>query len=270
MKNYLFHVGIDISKLKLDVCILDVSLNQSDYLIVENSSNGLKELIKYLKKRKLDLSSILFCCENTGVYTYPLSVYFSENDMDYWVVPALEIKRSKGISRGKNDKSDSKDIAFYSYRNLDKLVLTRIAEKEIQELKLLYTEREKIINCLKMLESTSENKQFISKSIYKSVELINQRTIKDLQKSLSAIEIKTKKIITEAPKLKQQFELVKSIPGIGEQTAIYLIIATKGFKAFKTWRKFACYAGVAPFEYRSGSSIKGRTKVNHIADKKMK
>ncbi|WP_142722670.1 transposase [Chryseobacterium sp. ON_d1] len=63
---------------------------------------------------------------------------------------------------------------------------------------------------------------------------------------------------------------MKSVPGIGEQTCLYFIIATKGFTAFKNWRKFACYSGVALFQYSSGSSIKGRTKVNHLADKKMK
>jgi transposase len=40
--------------------------------------------------------------------------------------------------------------------------------------------------------------------------------------------------------------------------------------AFKNWRKFACYCGVAPFEYKSGSSIKGRTRVSHLANKKIK
>lgn len=35
-------------------------------------------------------------------------------------------------------------------------------------------------------------------------------------------------------------------------------------------RKFACYSGIAPFEYRSGISIRGRTRVNPMANKKMK
>ena len=70
--------------------------------------------------------------------------------------------------------------------------------------------------------------------------------------------------------LRQGGERRVLVPGVGEQTAIYLIIATKGFKAFNSSRKFACYAGVAPFEYTSGSSVRGRTKVNHMADKKMK
>ena len=42
------------------------------------------------------------------------------------------------------------------------------------------------------------------------------------------------------------------------------------FIVFKDWRKFACYSGIAPFEYSSGSSVRARTKVNHFADKKIK
>lgn len=77
-------------------------------------------------------------------------------------------------------------------------------------------------------------------------------------------------IISENEQLKQQNELIQSIPGIGPQTALYLIWVTKSFHSFENWRQLACYAGVAPFEYSSGSSIRGRTKVSPLADKKLK
>ena len=32
----------------------------------------------------------------------------------------------------------------------------------------------------------------------------------------------------------------------------------------------ACYSGVAPFKYQSGTSIKGRAKVSHLANKSIK
>ena len=54
------------------------------------------------------------------------------------------------------------------------------------------------------------------------------------------------------------------------QTAIYLLIATKGFDVFDNWRQLASYAGVAPFPCQSGTSIHGRTKVHPLADKKLK
>ncbi|WP_396602982.1 IS110 family transposase [Algibacter sp. R77976] len=271
MKNYSFHVGIDISKLKLDVVIVDKTNPMSlEHFVVTNNTKGLKRMLTVLKKGKIDLESTLFCFENTGVYTFPLSCFCFENGFDYWIVPAVEIKRSKGISRGKSDKSDAKDITFYSIRNIDKLQLSSVPEKSIQQLKLLFTEREKIKKSLLLFGSTKENKGYTSLDVYRTVEAQNKKTIKFLKASLKVIDAKMRELVKQEPKLKRQFELIKSIKGVGEKTAIYFIIATKGFKVFDSARKLACYAGVAPFEYSSGSSIRGGTKVNHMADKTMK
>lgn len=271
MKNYLFYVGIDISKSKLDVVILEKQTpNISNHFIVENNLKGIKSILKNLIKQKIDLSTVLFCCENTGIYTFPLSSHLSESKLDLWIVPAIEIKRSKGISRGKNDKADAKDIALYSLRNIDKLKLSTLPETAIQQLKLLYTEREKVMKSFKLFEATKENIDFMPKQVYKSIVVINNKTVKFLKATLRAIEKEMNTIISNQMELKNQFNLIKSVPGVGDKTAIYMLIATRGFTAFDNARKFACYSGTAPFEYSSGSSIKGRTKVNHMADKKMK
>jgi transposase len=270
MKNYLFHVGIDISKLKLDVNLLNSQTLQSEHFVIDNNPKSIKEFTKLLIKRKIDMNQILFCCENTGVYTNHLSYTLLGLELDLWIVPAIEIKRSKGISRGKNDKTDAKDITYYSFRNIDKLRLYKLSEIDIQKLKMLYTEREKVLKSLLLLETTKENSEFVNKEIYKEVSIINQSLTNTIKKTITKIEKRIKEIIKSNEELNKQYTLIKSIPGVGEQTSLYFIIATKGFTAFKNWRQFACYSGVAPFEYSSGTSIKGRTKVNHMADKKMK
>ncbi|WP_426095583.1 IS110 family transposase [Flavobacterium sp. DSR2-3-3] len=271
MKNYLFYVGIDISKSKLDVVILEKqSPNASNHFIVQNNLKAIKEILKNLIKQKIDLTTVLFCCENTGVYTFPLSSHLSDEKLDYWIVHAIEIKRSIGISRGKNDKADAKDIALYSIRNIDKLKLSTLPETAIQQLKLLYSEREKVMKSFKIFEVTKENIDFMPKQVYKSISAINNKTVKFLKTTLKAIEKEMKAIISTEIELKKQFELIKRAPGFGDKTAIYMLIATRAFTAFDNARKFSCYAGTAPFEYSSGSSIKGRTKVNDMAGKKMK
>lgn len=248
MKNFSFYVGIDISKLKLDVVFIESGFtNKSEHFIVENSAKGIKLMLNQLKKNKVVLENTLFCFENTGVYTSPLSIYLSEIKLNYWIVPAVEIKRSKGISRGKSDKTDAKDIALYSIRNLDKLKLSSIAEKEILQLKLLFTEREKVMKTLLIFGTTKESKSFIGNDIFKTVSTINAKTIKFLKNSLKELESKMIEIIKNNSELKKQFDLVKSVPGVGQQSTLYFIIATKGFKAFQNSRKFACYSGTAPF-----------------------
>jgi len=270
MKNYLFHVGIDISKLKLDVNLLNSQTLQSEHFVIDNNPKSIKDFVKQLIKKKIDVNQVLFCCENTGVYTNHLSYTLLGLELDLWIVPAIEIKRSKGISRGKNDKTDAKDISLYSLRNIDKLKLYTLAEIDIQKLKILYAEREKALKSLLLIETTKENSEFISKEIYNEVCIINKSLTNNIKKAIDKIEKRIKEIIKSNQQLDKQSKLIKSVPGVGEQTSLYFIIATKGFTAFNNWRQFACYSGVAPFEYSSGSSIKGRTKVNHMADKKMK
>lgn len=102
---------------------------------------------------------------------------------------------------------------------------------------MLFAEREKVIQSLKSFGMTKENEDYVSQTVFKSVKSINKNIIKDLDKSLKRIEQRIAEIIKEDKKLAQQKELLKSVPGIGEITAVYLIIVTKGFTSFKNWRK---------------------------------
>lgn len=271
MKNYKNIIGIDVSKLKLDVSLVALSeAKQLTHFVVSNDLKGIKQIMKELTKLKVNQTECLFCFENTGIYSMPLAYLFSKWQFDYWIIPALEIKRSKGISRGKTDKTDAKDIAFYALTHMHKLQLSSIPEADIAKLGLLFTERDKIVKAIKLFETTSENESFIPKEIIKDVLSNNRKTVTFLKKSLKDIEQKLKMIIEQNQQLKKQFDLICSVPGVGQQTATYLIIKTKSFTTFSNWRKLACYSGIAPFEYSSGSSVRAKTKVHNMADKKMK
>jgi transposase len=271
MKRFDYYVGIDVSKLTLDVTILCECNNttKTEHYKIENNEKSIAQFVK----RKLGCYSpeqLLFCFETTGIYSLPLSCYLSDNKLPYWQVPALEIKRSKGISRGKSDKIDSNDIAFYAYSKTHKFCPCSMPAKPIQQLRLLFTEREKILKSLATFKRTTENKDFVSKDVFNTVASVNRQVINQLEKALKSIEKKMLDVIAEEEKLSQQYKQITSIPGIGMQTAIYMMIATKGFETFDNWRQLACYAGVAPFPYQSGTSIHGRTKVHPLADKKLK
>jgi transposase len=64
--------------------------------------------------------------------------------------------------------------------------------------------------------------------------------------------------------------LLKSVKGVGPVVALATIIKTGNFTRFTNPRKFACFCGTAPFEHTSGSSIRGKTKISSLRDKKMK
>lgn len=78
------------------------------------------------------------------------------------------------------------------------------------------------------------------------------------------------KLIENDQHLKELFTLMTSIPGVGSATATEVILATDEFKAITAPKKLACHAGVAPFEHRSGTSVRGKTRVSQHARKRLK
>lgn len=270
-KNYQFFIGIDVSKDKLDYCIVNTSsANQQQFGIVANQGTAIVKFIQSLKKKDIDGQQVLFCLENTGVYSMPICYWLQAKGIDYWVVPALEVKRSKGITRGKTDKADAKDIAYYAITHLHDLKLSQLPEDDFIKLRLLLAEREKIVKSINTFTATAENKNFLPKEVLKTTLKHNRATVAFLQKQLKAIDKLISQAVQSNETFKQQDELLQSIPGLGKQTSVMLIAYTQAFTLFQNHRQFACFAGVAPFEYSSGSSVRGRTKVSNLANKKIK
>ncbi len=115
-----------------------------------------------------------------------------------------------------------------------------------------------------------EQKRVLSKQHNKVLFRVHQKMIITLDKQITIVEQEMKHLIEEDSELQNLYRLITSVKGIGGVTARFLIVYTTGFKSFETWRKFASYCGIAPFPYRSGTSIRGRTKVSHLANKEGK
>ena len=94
--------------------------------------------------------------------------------------------------------------------------------------------------------------------------------IEKLDEFISSIDAKISDLIDSDATLSEQQQLLCSIDGVGSKTATMMIVTTNAFKDFNNGRSFSCYAGVAPFEYTSGSSIHSKNKVSHKADKSIK
>jgi len=271
MKKFKIIIGIDISKNKLDVCVIEnLNSKQHNYFIVSNDKKGISSILKQVQKCMVKNDEVLVCFETTGVYAMPLCYELQNMNINYAMVPAIEIKRAKGLVRGKSDKADASDIAHYAITHEHKLKCTVLPEVDLMKLKLLLAEREKLVKTITLFDSTKENDGFMDKDICKEVLKHNKKTITILKKQLVEIENIILTIIKNNEQIKAQYTLAQSVPGVGPQTAINLIVNTRCFVAFDNWRKFACYAGVAPFEYKSGTSIRGKTRVSHLANKKMK
>ena len=268
-----FFIGIDVSKSTLDVGLLDAENPGSvNHQQVSNNDAGIDAMLKWLQRlNEFSFENSLFCLEHTGMYNYPLLQFFSQRNASVWVENAVQIKKSLGLQRGKNDKIDAMRIAQYAHRLRDHVKLWKPVREVIDRLKHLSALRERLVETKKrLLTPVEELSKLGNESMAKVLQKSMNKTMKGLDKDLQAIENQMKDIIDKDDDLKRLYELVTSVVGIGFVTAVNLLVYTNEFKLFSNHRQFACYSGVAPFEYRSGSSIRGKTKVNPMANKKMK
>jgi transposase len=209
--------------------------------------------------------------EHTGLYNaHALEVLF-QAQFPIWLEASLHIKQAGGLQRGKSDNVDAQRIAEYAYRFRDRLRLwqpPRPVMKKLAELTRLRQRLQGMISQLKV--PLTEQKHFGDKSLTAQLGQHCSSSLKALVTDLKGVEKAIKQLITDDPTLKSLFDLVTSIPGVGQVLATELILASDEFKAIDDPKKLACHAGVAPFEHSSGSSVRGKTRVNHQARKSLK
>jgi transposase len=267
MKNREF-IGIDVSKNVLDIFILKVKF----HFVVSNDPAGFAKLLEICCiKLSCTKDNLFYCFENTGRYSRLLSIFFHESGIMYSMVPALDIKQSKGMTRGKSDKKDAKSIALYAWRKRDELVPTKLHSAEVGQLRQLLALRDKLIKHRTAYKNAIKD---LHDCFYEGeTEFIRQtqlRLIKQLNIEINSVEQQIENIIQAMHEWKTNYKLIQTVRGIGPVIAKYFIIYTENFTRFSDPKKFACFAGIAPFEYSSGSSIKGKTKLHPCANKHLK
>jgi transposase len=266
----LYFLGIDISKKKLDTAL---TVDGKHFLEcqIENRTQSIATFLRDLKKQLSSLDRLVICIEHTGVYGQPLLDVAVKLKLKICVESALHIKQSQGLTRGKNDKVDARRIAVYAIKNKETLVFWRPQRYCVQKLKALLATRERLIMTKVQLEvPTHEATEFIDPSIRKEMVKHSQHSVKAIQKDIAQIELAIENLVKSDEQLSENCELATSVPGIGKITALNMIITTGEFERIREPKKFACYAGVAPFEHSSGSSIRGKTRVSKMANMTMK
>lgn len=256
-------IGIDVSKSTLHV----FNYQSASEIQVSNDYQGYERLLKWSKAS----GETIFCFEHTGIYSLPVAVFFAEQNLPFVIVSGLEIKRSLGLVRGKNDRVDAKHLARYAYLRREEVTPSTLPSQSINTLKSLLNLREKMVRQKAGYQSTVKELQSFARIGKKDILLSSQlNLIEELKKQIQKIEHEIKDYINKDAELSRLFKLVTSVKGVGLILGTSLLVYTNCFVAFDDWRKFASYSGIAPFDYQSGSSIKGRKRVHRFANKKLK
>lgn len=224
-----------------------------------------------IKKQAIDLKKTLICLEYTGIYNNAILDLVCQKNISTWLEHGRQIKQSMGMVRGKNDKVDAQRIADYAYRFHDKAILWKPDRIPLQQLKQLVSARRRLINAKNQLKTPiKESQPWLDKEIHKQVNQICLKAIKSIEQQIKISDKKIHELIQSDDRLKHLFNIITSVNGVGPVVAHELLLTTKEFTAIREAKKFASYAGVAPFDNQSGTSLKGPRRVSQMANKSTK
>ena len=257
-------IGIDISSKTLDICLQKEG--KTEFVTIANDVKAINGFFKKLAKQE-----VVVAMENTGRYNWQLYEALPKYNFAVYVISALHLKKSMGLVRGKNDRVDAERICKFIQKNQDECGVWKPVAANIQKMKVLLTERTSRIKMKRqLLAQQSDYKLMNTIGLEKQLAKMNQGLIESIQQQIEKLETEIEKIIKSDESLKEQAKQIQSVPGVGPITCWSMIAKTEGFTTITEPRKMACYCGIVPFDYQSGTSIRRQSRVSTYADKSMK
>jgi transposase len=255
-------LGIDIAKLKFNVCLIQHS-GKLKHKVFPNTTIGFKQLLDWLSRQ--DVQRVHVCLEATGTYGEALSLFLHEAGQVVSVMNPAAIKAfaQSRLSRTKTDRVDAELIARFCQAQAPPAWVP--LPQEVRELQALVRRLESLIE-MRVMEENRLSSGLMVDSVRESVEEL----IKHLTEQIKRTEKLIREHLNNHPRMKRQSELLDSIPGIAETTAALLLAEITDITQYRSARQVAAYAGLVPRERQSGSSVRGRTRLSKIGNARLR
>ncbi|MFZ2616018.1 MAG: transposase [Anaerolineae bacterium] len=251
------YLGIDISKDTFDAFLTQE--NRSTPFQTSNNQVGYEKLSKWLKKH--GGSNVHACMEATGRYGDELAEFLHKEGLTVSVVNPRRIA-SYAASQLKRNKTDSLDAAviadFCRTQNPDPW---QPPPPAIRDLQMMTRHLESLLD-MRTEERNRLQSGVTAPAVVKAIE----QHITFLNTQIADLERQIADHLDQHPDLKQQRDLLVSIPGIGDTTAAKLIAEIKDINRFDDATQLAAYAGLCPSRRTSGTSVRHKPKLSKIGN----
>ena len=244
-------LGIDVSKAKLDVMLVKQD-QRSESAQFENTRKGFNSLRHFLKKRVK--GELQVCLEATGPYSEDVALFLHEAGYRVSVVNPAQI-RSYGDSQLRRTKTDATDAALIAdFCRTQQPPAWAPPPPEVRELQAMVRHLES----LKTMRQQEVNRLDAGTPSV-TVEEKLQTHIAFLDQQIDDLTQRLNDHLDQHPDLRQQRDLLTSIPGIGDLTAARLLAELPNLNTFTSPKQLAAFAGLSPQHRQSGSSVRGRS-----------
>lgn len=254
-------LGLDVAKQSIEVCLLS-SNGRVQKTSIENSKLGFQKLLCWL--HGYDLANIHACLEPTGKYSRAIAAYLHAAGMKISQVNSYTVMchgRSKNY-RSKTDRIDAYLLADFCLKE-NPPIWSPPAQSQIElaELQTRITNIEEMIvqeqNRLEALDVSAIVRRDIEEHL---AQLLVRK--KQLEKA-------SRELVKSEPILQSDFAIIKSVIGIGEKSAMRLLALVR-YDQFKIPRNVGSFAGLAPRQYRSGTSVYKRECISRVGSTRLR
>jgi len=230
-------IGIDVSKDRLDVAANTASLAPFH---VGRDHAGLADLAERLKP----LAPELIALEATGGFETVAAAALVAAGLPVVIVNPAQV-RAFAKALGKRAKTDPIDAGVIArFVEATKPELRPLADAETEALADLVARRRQIVA---MIGAENQRLKRASSRTAKSI----KRLLRALEKELSDMDLDIDDSIRRSPNWLEKVELLKSVPGIGDQIARTLIAELPELGTLDR-RQIAALVGLAPWTRQSG------------------
>ena len=260
-------VGLDVSKDTLDVCLLlenKQGLNKRHEKQFANDTAGHRRLLRWSQSLAKE-SSCHFCLEATGPYSQGVALFLVEHEQKVSVINPARI-RFFGLAQNQGNKTDKADARLIAqYCRMQSPPPWRVAAPEVRYLQ----EMVRRLHALSDLTAQEKNRMQAPGQC-KAVVASSQRVVTALGKELLRLKKEVRSHVKVQEDLFRDSKLLQSIPGIGEITSWDILAEMPDVEEFDSAQSVAAYAGLAPREQRSGSSVRKQTQLSKRGNSRLR
>ena len=254
-------VGIDIAKRKFDLRWLSEKTGKAKNKVFDNTADGHADVLAWLAKQNIDPANCHVAMEATSQYWEALATVLFDAGFTVSVINPLQIKSfgDAVMRRQKTDKADADLIAQFCAKT--KPAPWQPPPREVRELQRLIARLEAVTG----MHVQEKNRLHESAGIaLESVE----RVAGTLDKEEALLRKLIHDHIDRHPGLRQQNELLTSIPGVGNGVSSNFIAWLPAERL--TTRQAVAFVGLSPSHRQSGTSVHGKSHLSKLGHARLR
>ena len=249
--------GIEVSARELVVALEGKGLRR-----FANTAAGHRALLRTLTRG----GKVRVCLEATGLYGLDLALQLSQHEQIEVMVANPRAVRHFAqalMQRSKNDQLDAVVLREFAAR-MPFVPWVRPSENTLAVWAI--ARRLEALTALCTAEKNRRHAAGLSEAIPAVVRQDIARSLRFHQRAMQRLRRQGLRLIQADPQLAQRFALLRSIRGVGENSAVQLLAELLLLPPDRDVRQWVAYAGLDPREYSSGTSVRKHTRISKVGN----